>query len=148
MTRSSEMAPAERRTRFRWIVVALLFVIFFLNYIDRAALSYAVPTIRREFNLDDRVIGLILGAFGVGYLATTLIGGALVDRVGSRRVLSAAALLWSVAIGIPPLLADRLVWLLPGRDLERQKGRTSLRWGVPSGTGYRWASVPQLWRPR
>ena len=86
-------------TRFRWVVVALLFLITVFNYVDRTAISYAVPIISREFGFDDRTVGLILGAFGIGYFVTTLIGGVSVDRFGSRRVLLIAALVWSAAIG-------------------------------------------------
>ena len=35
-------------TRFRWLVVFLLFSITIVNYIDRAAISYAIPVIQRE----------------------------------------------------------------------------------------------------
>ncbi len=91
-------APA-RPGRFRWLIVALLFAIAVVNYVDRSAISYAIVPIARELGLDEAARGLVLGAFGIGYAVTTLIGGLLVDRYGPRRVLMVAVLLWALATG-------------------------------------------------
>jgi len=88
--------PATRGTRFRGAIVALLFLITIFNYVDRSAISYAVPIIEREFGL--AAVGLILGAFGIGYFVMSLVSGFAVDRFRSRRVLLIAALVWSAAI--------------------------------------------------
>src|SRR4030095_2766660 len=47
--------------------------------------------------------GAILGAFGLGYAVTTLLGGFAVDRWGARIVLTVAAVLWSLSIGMTAL---------------------------------------------
>ena len=77
-----------RPTRFRGFVIFLLFAISIVNYIDRAAISYSIPHIERDLGLSPSDAGGILGAFGLGYAITTLIGGFVVDRFGSRSVLS------------------------------------------------------------
>jgi MFS transporter, ACS family, hexuronate transporter len=86
-------------TSFRWFVVFLLFAISTVNYIDRAAISYSIPQIERDLGLSPADAGGILGAFGLGYAITTLLGGVVVDRFGSRTVLAVAAVLWSLSIG-------------------------------------------------
>jgi ACS family hexuronate transporter-like MFS transporter len=91
------------RTRYRWFIVFLLFAITVVNYIDRAALSYAIPMIQRDLGLSPAETGDILGAFGLGYAITTLIGGFAVDRYGARLVLTIAAVLWSLSIGATAL---------------------------------------------
>ena len=53
-------------SRFRWLVVFLLFAITIVNYIDRAAISYAIPVIQRELGFSATESGAILGAFGLG----------------------------------------------------------------------------------
>lgn len=88
-----------RASRFRWVVIGLLFIITVINYIDRSAISYAVGDISRTFGLDQDTIGLILGAFGIGYLITTFLGGIWTDRYGAHKTLIIASLLWSIAIG-------------------------------------------------
>ncbi|RMF17943.1 MAG: MFS transporter, partial [Alphaproteobacteria bacterium] len=97
--RAEPVGRRARAGRFRWLVVTLLFAIAIVNYIDRSAISYAIVPIARELGLDDAARGLVLGAFGIGYAATTLIGGFLVDRYGPRRVLMAAVLFWALATG-------------------------------------------------
>ncbi len=92
-------------TRFRWLVVFLLFAITIVNYIDRAAISYAIPVIQRELGFSATESGAILGAFGLGYALTTLLGGFAVDRWGARIVLTIAAALWSLSIGMTALAA-------------------------------------------
>src|SRR3981189_3388466 len=87
------------RTRYRWFIIFLLFAITVVNYIDRAAISYAIPLMQRDLGLSPADTGIILGAFGLGYAITTLIGGFAVDRYGARVVLAVAAILWSLSIG-------------------------------------------------
>lgn len=86
-------------SRFRWVVIGLLFFITLVNYIDRSAISYAVDDISRTFGLSQDSVGLILGAFGIGYLVTTFLGGIWTDRYGAHKTLVIASLLWSLAIG-------------------------------------------------
>ncbi|MGH8127086.1 MAG: MFS transporter, partial [Gammaproteobacteria bacterium] len=88
-----------RASHFRWVVISLLFFITIINYIDRSAISYAVDDISRAFGLSQGSIGLILGAFGIGYLITTFLGGIWTDRYGAHKTLLIASLLWSIAIG-------------------------------------------------
>jgi ACS family hexuronate transporter-like MFS transporter len=91
------------RTNYRWFIVFLLFAITAVNYIDRAAISYAIPMMQRDLGLSPADTGIILGAFGIGYAITTLIGGFAVDRYGPRLVLTVAAILWSLSIGTTAL---------------------------------------------
>ncbi len=84
-------------THYRWVVVFFLFAITIINYIDRAAISYAIDPISRELSLTNQQRGLILGAFGIGYMFTTFIGGVLVDRFGARIVLAGSVLLWALS---------------------------------------------------
>ena len=96
-----------RMTRFRWIVIALLFFITVVNYIDRSAISYAIGDIAHDLNFSPHdqsfLSGFILSAFSIGYMLTTFFGGILSDRHGARVTLFWAALVWSFAIGLTGL---------------------------------------------
>lgn len=98
-----------RPTRFRWFIVALIFAITLINYIDRSAISYAIGGIARDLHLSqhDKALysGFILATFSIGYMLTTLFGGILADRYGARVTLFWAALLWSLASGLTGLAA-------------------------------------------
>lgn len=103
-------------TRFRWFVVFLLFAITAVNYVDRAAIAYALPQMQKALDLSLAQSGAVLGAFGLGYAITTLLGGVAVDRYGARLVLTVAALLWSLSIGLTGL-ASGLAMLYAARVL-------------------------------
>ncbi len=81
----------------RWVVVALLFAGMLVSYVDRGNLSIAAGAMMRDFRLTPVVMGMLLSAFFWTYGAFQLPAGALVDRIGSRRVYAAAFLLWSLA---------------------------------------------------
>ncbi len=87
------------RNNFRWVIVALLFTITVIDYVDRSAIAFAVPDIERDLGLSATTIGLVLGAFGLGYAITTLLGGLAVDRFGAKMVLAGAVLFWGFSIG-------------------------------------------------
>lgn len=90
-------------SKYRWVIIALLFIITIVNYIDRSAISYAISDISKTFGLNVGQAGMILGAFGIGYMITTFFGGIWVDKSGARTVLLFSALLWSVSIGLTGL---------------------------------------------
>lgn len=80
-------------------VVILLFLMCVINYIDRSAVSFAAHDIQKSFGLDSSQIGIILGAFGIGYVISTLFGGLAADYFGIKWTLAISALVWSLAIG-------------------------------------------------
>src|SRR5258705_13311323 len=104
-----------RPSRYRWFIVFLLFAITVVNHVDRAAISYAIPLMQRDLGLSPADTGTILGAFGIGYALSTLVGGFAVDRYGARVVLTAPAVLWSLSIGATAL-AGGLAGLYSARE--------------------------------
>jgi MFS transporter, ACS family, aldohexuronate transporter len=87
---------ANNKTHFRWVVVGLLFLINGVNYLDRSSIAYAIGKMTTEFGFNDDQIGMILGAFGIGYVITTLIGGIMADKFGAKRVLTLSIVLWGI----------------------------------------------------
>jgi MFS family permease len=88
--------PARIRTVQRTALV-LLVLAGTLNYIDRWTLSMANPLVRRDLGLSVGQMGLLLSAFLWAYAFSQLPGGALVDRIGPRRLLGIGLLVWSAA---------------------------------------------------
>ncbi|MBV9757700.1 MAG: MFS transporter, partial [Alphaproteobacteria bacterium] len=89
-------APGRVR-RVQRVALTLLVLAGTLNYIDRWTLSMANPLIRQDLGLDLKQMGVLLSAFLWAYAFSQLPGGALVDRVGPRRLLGAGLALWSLA---------------------------------------------------
>jgi len=101
-----------KATHFRWTIVLLMFCSVIVNYLNRASISYTIEPIISEFNLNSTEIGLILGAFGLGYPITTLLGGIAVDRFGPRRILTISMLAWSLVMFTMSLSAGFLSLLI------------------------------------
>lgn len=89
-----------RIKHYRWVVTGLIFFITLVNFVDRSAISFVIDPLKKEFNFTDTQFGMILSAFGVGYVLLTAFGGWLVDRFGTRVVWPLAAVGWSVCVGL------------------------------------------------
>src|SRR5262249_7991385 len=83
----------------RWIVVALLFIGIVISYVDRGNLSIAAATMMKDFGLSPAVMGTLLSAFFWTYALFQIPAGAIVDRIGIRKVYAAAFFMWSLASG-------------------------------------------------
>ena len=81
--------------RYRWLICGLLFVITVNNYMDRQMLSIAAPVIAAEYNFTNSDIATIANAFLVAYTVGQLFAGMVVDRIGARRGMTLAVVLWS-----------------------------------------------------
>ncbi|MDR0352081.1 MAG: MFS transporter [Opitutaceae bacterium] len=84
---------------FRWFVLALLFCVSFLNYLDRTTLSVLQETLIAEptLGLDQSRYGDIVNAFLLCYAGALMLSGWVVDKIGPRAALLIFAGLWSVA---------------------------------------------------
>src|SRR5271156_3671496 len=86
-------------THYRWVVAAMIFFITLVNFIDRSAISFVIEPLKKEFHFTDTQFGMILSAFGVGYVLLTVFGGWLGDVWGTRVVWPLAAIAWSLCVG-------------------------------------------------
>lgn len=75
--------------------LALLFSAMAFSYMDRAIFGVLAPRIQADLGLDPAQLGLVLGAFSIGYTLFTFFGGVLVDRFGAKLVLGCAMVAWS-----------------------------------------------------
>jgi ACS family glucarate transporter-like MFS transporter/ACS family D-galactonate transporter-like MFS transporter len=89
-------ADAGKRTKVRYTILLLIFLITTLNYADRATLSVTGSAMRGEFSLDAVKMGYIFSAFSWAYVLAQLPAGWLLDRFGARRVYAASIFSWSV----------------------------------------------------
>jgi MFS family permease len=83
--------------RYAWFVVALLFPVALLNYLDRQMLATMkasmvgdIPTIANKADW-----GLILGSFKWTYAILSPFAGYVADRLGRRYVITASLFVWS-----------------------------------------------------
>jgi ACS family hexuronate transporter-like MFS transporter len=82
--------------RVRWWIVWTLFFSTVTNYISRQTFSVLAPVIAAQYHLTHADLGKVFGAFQVSYAVTWLLGGMLLDAVGTRLGLALAVIFWSV----------------------------------------------------
>lgn len=80
----------------RHVIIGMLFLCWVVGFIDKTAINIAIIPISEEFGLSSDHQGMIISAFFLAYSMTQLVGGYLVDRFGSRKVLSSAVAVWSL----------------------------------------------------
>ncbi|MDZ4834620.1 MAG: MFS transporter [Candidatus Melainabacteria bacterium] len=97
---------SSKSTSYRWVIIALAFIITLVNYMDRSALSYAIGPLKDEFHITDTQYGYVASAFAVGYMIMTTGGGMMVDRWGAHKVWAGAALMWSLCTAMLGLAAN------------------------------------------
>ncbi len=81
---------------YAWYVLAILFLVYVLNFIDRQILAILAEDIKRDLNLTDADIGFLFGtAFGVFYALFGIPLGRLADSWHRVRLMSIGLALWS-----------------------------------------------------
>ncbi|MBL8771409.1 MAG: MFS transporter [Phenylobacterium sp.] len=114
MTAQAQAAPL--RAAFSPLVVPLLGLAIFINYVDRGNLATAAPLLKTELSLSASEIGVLISAFFWTYTPGLVLAGWLADRVNAYMTLAAGLALWSLATlftgfasGFAVLLVLRLV---------------------------------------
>lgn len=79
------------------VVLALLGLSVFINYIDRGNLSIAAPMLKDELGISPAQLGVLLSAFFWTYACMQPVSGWLVDRLNVNWVIAGGFFLWSTA---------------------------------------------------
>src|SRR5258708_9931465 len=95
--------------RRRWPIVGLLFTSSLINYLDRAAISFALPLISTDLHLAPATKGLLLSSFFWSYALMQIPIGWCADRFNLRWLYAGAFALWSLAQGLTGLAASLAV---------------------------------------
>ncbi len=97
-SKRSAMSPGLR------LVLLLIGLSVFLNYIDRSNLSIAAPLLQGELGISARQLGFLLSAFFWTYACLQIPAGWLVDHYEVKWVFAAGFLIWSVATAVTGML--------------------------------------------
>jgi MFS transporter, Spinster family, sphingosine-1-phosphate transporter len=97
-----------------WIVVALLWLVWLLNYLDRQVVFALFPLLKTDLRLSDLQLGLLGTSFLWVYAFASPFSGYAADRWGRKRIIVASLLVWSavtwltgLARNLPEMLATR-----------------------------------------
>lgn len=90
----------------RYTVLAILFATSIVSFMDRMAMSVALPYIKADFHLTPLQSGLVMSAFFAAYSLSQIPGGLLADRFGVRAITTVAMLWWSAFTAITGTVAN------------------------------------------
>src|SRR5262245_49785712 len=96
---------ATSATKIRWFILALLFLVSMVTYIDRVNISVTARQMMPAYGLTDQDMGIIFSSFVIGYALFQIPGGWLADRWGARVVLTLALVWWSLCTALTAIAA-------------------------------------------
>ena len=89
-------ADAARPSTRRYYVLALLTVVYALNFLDRTIFNVLIEPIKKEFTLSDTTMGLLAGfGFVLFYSALGIPIARVADRLSRRNIVAVAFAFWS-----------------------------------------------------
>jgi MFS transporter, ACS family, D-galactonate transporter len=109
-TATADLSNANQR---RWAIVGLLFTALLINYLDRDAISFALPLISEDFHLTPETKGLLLSCFFWSYALMQVPIGWCADHLNLRcrsfRRVVASAGLTGLAGSLAALIGFRIL---------------------------------------
>jgi MFS transporter, ACS family, D-galactonate transporter len=101
--------------RRAWLIVGLLFLFMMLNFSDKAIVGLAGVPMMKELGLTPRQFGLVGSSFFFLFSISAVIGGFVANRVQTRWLLLAMAVVWAAtqlpmigSIGLTTVIACRV----------------------------------------
>ena len=96
----------------RTILLVLLFLLSWILYLDRAAISTAKDLVAKDLGLSNDAMGVVFGSFALAYALGQIPAGWFADRFGPRMTLTIVVSAWSLftaLTGLAPEFATLVV---------------------------------------
>ena len=112
---------SQRSSRVRWLLVAWLFVLSAVAFLDRVNLNVAATHLAADYHLSDVQLGALFSFFLLGYALFQTPAGWLADKWGPRRVLAGGVIWWGIftalTASVPTAARNPLFLLILARFL-------------------------------
>jgi len=86
-----------KASSFRWVVLAMIFIVYMIAGADRANIGVVIPYIRKDFGLTNTDVGAMASLFYIGYAVIQIPTGYLYSRFGVSKLFGISMLLTSAA---------------------------------------------------
>lgn len=103
MTAAAADDGASSRLPYPWVLIALLWLVAFLNSADRSILTAVLPQLRSEFGLTPTQLALLGSVFFWIYAVAAFFFGRAGDSARRSRVIIYGLIFWSMATGLSAL---------------------------------------------
>jgi MFS transporter, Spinster family, sphingosine-1-phosphate transporter len=92
-----QMTLPREAKNYKWQLLALLWVAFFLNQADRQIFSVVLPLIKADLKLSDAELGLIASSLVWTYGLLVPVAGFIGDKLSRKTIIGSSLLFWSIA---------------------------------------------------
>ncbi|MFD6443035.1 MFS transporter [Peribacillus sp. NPDC060186] len=116
----------KKECKKRYVVLVVLWLVYIINYFDRMAVLTFLPFIQEDLNLTPVEVGQLASVFFFAYAAAQISAGYLADKIGPKKVMYIAILVFTVVTALTGAVKNFTQFLL-------------LRIGLGFGEGHHFA---------
>ena len=101
------MEQTEKTPLYAWYALALLMVVYILNFLDRTIIYILFPLIKREMDFSDTQLALLgTTSFVIFYTLLGIPFGRMADRGSRTRIIAVGVAVWSLFSGLTAFAND------------------------------------------
>ncbi len=82
--------------RYRYRILALVFMATTINYFDRSIIGVMAPTLQKLFNWSNKDYAAIMVSFKIAYGIGLLFMGGIIDKLGTKIGYTISIVIWSI----------------------------------------------------
>ncbi len=86
-----------KKLEYKWEVLVLLWIAFFVNQADRQVFNVVLPLIQKDLNITDVQIGLVATIFNLAFALLVPIAGYIGDLYSRKWIIVFSIIFWSIA---------------------------------------------------
>src|SRR5215217_3590487 len=101
MPENFQTESPEKVSSYAWYALALLMVVYILNFLDRTIIYILFPLIKKEMEFSDTQLALLgTTSFVIFYTLLGIPFGRMADRSSRTKIIAAGVIVWSLFSGL------------------------------------------------
>src|ERR1700743_3701797 len=90
-------ARPEPSVRYRWVVLIFISLAMFGNYYLYDSIAPVADLLKSQLHFDDQMIGRLYSMYSYSAAAFLLLGGIIIDRIGTKKAVTLFGVLCTIA---------------------------------------------------